>query len=87
MIQRFLTSLHALDTLAPGDLASARGRLLIADCADAVRLELDCPQQDFTPAQRAVLRRLGDVLEAPDAAGDGVRRAVRDAHDALGRDV
>ena len=64
MIERFVTSLRALAALPAGELHTAPARRLAADCADALRLELDCPQQDFTPGQRSVLRRLGDLLDA-----------------------
>jgi hypothetical protein len=63
MIQRLLTTLSDLREIPPSSLAGEHGRRLVADCADAVRLELDCPQQSLTPLQRASLRRLSDLLE------------------------
>jgi hypothetical protein len=68
MIQRFVATLPAVAALAPGELGSERTRRLIADAADAVRLELDCPQQSLTPREREVLHALGDLLEAEPAA-------------------
>ena len=64
MIERFVTTVRALAALPPAELHAPAARRLAADCADALRLELDCPQQDFTPGQRSVLRRLGALLDA-----------------------
>lgn len=83
MIERLATGLRALASLpveALGAPVSVRAR---GDLADAIRLELDCPQQSLTARQRHALARLGDLLESnePDpAALDG---AVRDASVAL----
>jgi hypothetical protein len=44
-------------------LATERGGRIAADCADAIRLELDCPQQELTSDQREVLSALGDVID------------------------
>jgi hypothetical protein len=64
VIDRFVTTVRALAALPPAELHAPEARRLAADCADALRLELDCPQQDFTPGQRSVLRRLGTLLDA-----------------------
>ena len=64
MIERLTTNLDALARLTPAELASERGERIAADCADAIRLELDCPQQDLTADQRELLSALGDALEA-----------------------
>ena len=64
MIDRLVTSLRALAALPPAELHTPAARRAAADCADALRLELDCPQQELTPGQRSVLRRLGDLLDA-----------------------
>jgi len=64
MIERLTTNLDALARLSPAELASERGERVAADCADAIRLELDCPQQDLTADQRELLSALGDALEA-----------------------
>jgi hypothetical protein len=84
MIERLVTTLGALAAPPPPDLASPDGRRLAADCADAARLELDCPQQTLTLAQRARLRRLVDLLDGGDAPSDEVRRAAALACSALG---
>ena len=84
MIQRFLTTLRALAALPAPELGTAPGRRLAADCADAVRLALDCPQQELTARQRAALRALSDALEDGDASAATVVRAVREACVAVG---
>ena len=63
MIERLTTTLDVLAQSSPGDLASEVGRRAAADCADAIRLELDCPQQELTADQREVLSALGDLLD------------------------
>ena len=86
MIERLLTTLRFLAYTAPPDLSPEdRGRAA-ADCADAIRLELDCPQQELTPLQRDTLTALGDLLDlAPDAVdGTALRDAARSAARALG---
>ena len=85
MIERLLTTLRFLAYTAPPDLSPEdRGRAA-ADCADAIRLELDCPQQELTPLQRDTLTALGDLLDlAPDADGTALRDAARSAARALG---
>jgi hypothetical protein len=82
VIHRLVTSLRALAAL-PLD-APAADPSLVADGADAVRLELDCPQQDLTPAQRASLRRLGEALEDGGTPAADLGRAAREACAALG---
>ena len=81
MIERLVTTLRALAAL-PGD-ATATDDVdrLAADCADALRLELDCLQQELTGGQRRTLIALGDALESPHdvdrlrvAAGAACRR-------------
>lgn len=78
MIERLVTSLRQLAALDDDELASPRHAGLRGDCADALRLELDCPQQSLTPTQRITLRRLSDALET-DRASDELVDAVRDA--------
>lgn len=63
MIERLTTNLAALTRLSPAELESERGRRVAGDCADAIRLELDCPQQDLTTDQRELLAALGDLLD------------------------
>jgi hypothetical protein len=77
VIERLLTSLRALSSLPAESFESDSGKRLAADCADALRLELDCPQQDLTPDQRRILSDLSDVLESErwDEVGDAIRTA------------
>jgi len=77
VIERLLISLRALAV----DAADERLR---ADAADAVRLTLDCPQHDLTPAQRARLRSLGDLLDDDAGSAAAVADAARDTCVALG---
>ena len=84
MIERLTTNLDTLARMSPEELATARGSRVAADCADAIRLELDCPQQELTSDQREMLAALGDLLDASprDAA---VGRMASAACRALGR--
>ena len=75
MIERFTTILDALARMAPSELATERGSRVAADCADAIRLELDCPQQDLTSDQRELLSALGDLLEISPRDASVVRLA------------
>ena len=70
MIERLTTNLDALARLSPAELSSDRGRQVAADCADAIRLELDCPQQELTANQRQALATLGDALDAAPTSAD-----------------
>ena len=82
MIERLVTSLRELAAASPGELASDATARLRGDCADAVRLELDCPQQALTPDQRSALARLSDALEG-DTPPHVLREVVRRAGEAL----
>ena len=64
MIERLISTIRQLSVLSPAELEAETSEKLRGDCADAVRLELDCPQQSLTPPQRAALSRLSDALEA-----------------------
>ncbi len=64
MIERLTTNLGALARMSAAELATERGSRVAADCADAIRLELDCLQQDLTSDQRELLSALGDLLDA-----------------------
>jgi hypothetical protein len=86
MIERFALTLRALATLPSSELRTTEGRRLAADCADAVRLVLDCPQHELTVHQRRTFRALGDVLEDDDVSGDELRAAVLAAGAAAGLD-
>ena len=80
MIARLVSSVRELAMLSLAELASADSARLRGDCADALRLELDCPQQSLSPAQRAALARLSDALEGERPATevfDAVRAASR----------
>jgi hypothetical protein len=77
MIDRLVTSLRQLSSMSASDIDTSAGLRLRGDCADAVRLELDCPQQSLTPGQRAVLSRLSDALEESRTPRDEVIAAVR----------
>jgi hypothetical protein len=82
MIERLTSSLRELAALTDAELSSPASVRTRADCADALRLELDCPQQALTPAQRDTMRRLSDALEATPPPAT-LSRAVRDAVDAI----
>jgi hypothetical protein len=83
VIDRLITSLRELSALSAAELTTHSAERLRADCADAVRLELDCPQQSLTPAQRAALSRLSDALEEG-TSGRSMREAVCSAGAAIG---
>jgi hypothetical protein len=84
MIDRLVTSLQQLAVLPAPDLGTSASTRLRGDCADAVRLELDCPQLSLTPDQRAVLSRLSDALEQPGAPSAEILMAVQAPCAALG---
>ena len=63
MIERLTRNLDILARSSVAELASDQGRRVVADCADAIRLELDCPQQELDASQRELLTALGDRLE------------------------
>lgn len=80
MIERLASSLRQLAAASADELASDVTALVRGDCADAARLELDCPQQSLTPEQRDALSRLSDALDGDVPAPmllDAVRRAAR----------
>jgi putative acetyltransferase len=64
MIERLTTNLDALAWVSPAELRTDRGTRITADCADAIRLELDCQQQELVAGERQLLSALGDALEA-----------------------
>ncbi|MGZ8413713.1 MAG: hypothetical protein ACXW05_13340 [Gemmatirosa sp.] len=84
MIERFVASLRTLAAPSAAELASDDGRRAIADCADALRLELDCSQQEFARDQRAALHRLAELLDDARASTAQVRQAAAETCDALG---
>jgi hypothetical protein len=84
MIERFARMLHELagaPTALPAAYSARAGR---ADAADAVRLQLDCMQQELTPTQRNALHGLADLLEDPAAPEAEIRAAARKAANSLG---
>ena len=83
MIERLTSSLQALSMLGPDELVAPAQERLRGDCLDALRLELDCPQQALTPSQRAALRQLDAILDDPAASPSAVALAVRRAAEAL----
>lgn len=84
MIERLSRCLDALSTASPAALETADGRRLAGDCADALRLELDCPQQSLTPTQRVALRRLSDLLEGDGWEAADLKRVAGEARRSLG---
>jgi hypothetical protein len=79
MIERLRTSLFALHALTPRELGDSAHEQLRGDCADALRLELDCPQQSLTDAQREPLARLREILDEPEAPSAELVKAVHEA--------
>jgi hypothetical protein len=79
LIDRLRTSLRTLSALSPAALMTAEHERLRGDCADALRLELDCPQQQLTPSQRAELARLSALLEDCSPPPDLLASALQDA--------
>ena len=78
VIERLTSTIRALCALGADEIGAPNAARLRDDCADALRLELDCPQQSLTPAERKALSALSDALEAaspPDILGDAARRA------------
>ena len=83
MIERLRTSIFALHALTARELTDPEHEHLRGDCADALRLELDCPQQTLTNAQREPLARLRELLDGQNAASAELAEA---GHDARSRD-
>lgn len=83
MIERLVRSVRELSALTPDELASPSRTRDRADCADALRLELDCPQQNLTSRERAVLARLSDELEARDVDAASLADSLRAARAVL----
>jgi hypothetical protein len=84
MIERLTTGLRRLASMPARELADSAGARIRGDCADALRLELDCPQQSLSGWQRAELSRLSDMLEHGGASGAALTAAARRACIALG---
>jgi hypothetical protein len=84
MIERLHASLRALGQLSPNELEAAGSESLRRDCADALRLELDCRQLELGVSEREVLERLSAPLETPGRSGAELAVATRDASAVLG---
>jgi hypothetical protein len=76
---------RALDWLAGSSAAELHDARALANCADAVRLALDCMQQELSGDQREVLSALSDQLEESDVAPAVLIRAAQRARTLLGR--
>jgi len=79
MIERLLTSLRALRRVSVDELESPALESLRRDCADALRLELDCRQLELGASEREVLEHLLDLLESPEPRATELERAIRAA--------
>jgi hypothetical protein len=84
VIVGLVTSLQQLASLGVQELNSEAGIRVRGDCADAARLELDCPQLALTSEQRESLSRLSDLLEQNRVPTEQIAAAVRDARAVLG---
>ena len=78
MIERFVSAVRALASTPAAVLGDASSRGLRADAADAVRLQIDCMQQELTSAQRGALHRLEELLDAEKADPAGILAAATD---------
>lgn len=83
MIERLVTGLQALSALPPAALAGDGAASARGDCADAVRLALDCPQEELGVGERRALVELFDVLEGQSLDGPAIAAAVRRARETL----
>lgn len=84
MIERLHSTLRALRRLSAEELESAATASLRRDCADAVRLELDCRQLELGPSAREVLEHVSDLLEPAEVRGAQLAAAIRAAAAVLG---
>ena len=84
MIARLHSSLRALSQLSAAELESAGTESLRRDCADAVRLELDCRQLELGVSACDVLAHLSELLEASEVHGAELASAIRAAVTVLG---
>jgi hypothetical protein len=83
VIDQLAKTLSALAGSSAEALAHPDALVLRGDCADAVRLALDCMQEEHTPAQRMALERLSDLLEEGNASPHLLTDAARRAQEAL----
>jgi hypothetical protein len=84
MIERFVSAVRTLARTPAAVLGDPSSRGLRADAADAVRLQIDCMQQELTPAQRGALHRLEELLDAEEGDPTGILAAATDAARMLG---
>jgi ankyrin repeat protein len=87
VIDQLAKTLSVLASAPPESLAHPDGAALLGDCADALRLALDCMQEARTPSQREALERLSDLLEEGDASPHLLVDAARRAREALALDA
>lgn len=84
MIERLGTSIRAIAEATAKSGNHRPDQALVDECADAVRLQLDCMQQDMSLGQRVALENLLDSLEDETVPGMRLAIAVRDAATSLG---
>ena len=79
MIQRLASALAAVALLHEVELARTDARRLLDDCADALRLELDCPQQELTCVEREALQQVREQVESEQIDPVRLRETARAA--------
>lgn len=84
MIARLRATLVALEAALDDGESRSSVDALAAECADALRLQLDCMQADLSPSQRDALHALGEVLEDDSASRVAIAEVIRRAAVALG---
>lgn len=84
MIERFVAALETLRVESPPRGAGQDWDRRRPDWADAVRLQMDCMQQELDVHQRLSLRKLLDALEADRPDWGAVSAAARTASSLLG---
>lgn len=85
MIERLTQALDALAATPLIDPARPHIAHLLDDCADAARLELDCPQEVLTDEQASALRLLCGRLEYPTRSRAEVAAVVDEVRSAFRR--
>lgn len=75
-IERLRSTLASLRALPPDELSSPASEPVRRDCADALRLQLDCMQAELAPAERDALLALSDELERPEPSGVELEAAL-----------
>lgn len=79
MIERLHSSLRTLVALSPGELGAPGTEAVLRDCADALRLQLDCPQGELGASERETLVHLSDLLESSSVRAVDLATAIRAA--------